>query len=154
MRPTGRAASTSSSRSLDERARAGRAARTVGDPDRDPDDPRTLSTSVNRCTLREILGAGLDDRIHYGRELAGHEPDAHGVTLRFVDGSSERADVLVGADGVHSAVRRTLLPGAATVDTGPRIIYGRTPLRACRVPPTTAAGGRRDRPGGAAERGR
>jgi len=108
--------------------------RTVGDPDRDPDDPRTLSTSVNRGTLREILGAGLDDRIHYGRELAGHEPDAHGVTLRFVDGSSERADVLVGADGVHSAVRRTLLPGATTVDTGSRIIYGRTPLDATTRP--------------------
>jgi len=103
-------------------------------PDRDPDDPRTLSTSVNRGTLREILGAGLDDRIHYGRELAGHEPDAHGVTLRFVDGSSERADVLVGADGVHSAVRRTLLPGATTVDTGSRIIYGRTPLDATTRP--------------------
>ena len=97
-------------------------------------DPRTLSTSVNRGTLREILGAGLDDRIHYGRELAGHEPDAHGVTLRFVDGSSERADVLVGADGVHSAVRRTLLPGATTVDTGSRIIYGRTPLDATTRP--------------------
>jgi 2-polyprenyl-6-methoxyphenol hydroxylase-like FAD-dependent oxidoreductase len=108
--------------------------RTTGDPNRDPDDPRTLSTSVNRGTLREILGAGLDDRIRYGRELAGHEPDAHGVTLRFVDGSSERADLLVGADGVNSAVRRTMLPGATTVDTGSRIIYGRTPLDAATRP--------------------
>jgi 2-polyprenyl-6-methoxyphenol hydroxylase-like FAD-dependent oxidoreductase len=80
--------------------------------------------------LREILGAGLDSRVRYGRELAGHEPDADGVTLRFVDGSSERADVLVGADGVNSAVCRTMLPGATTVDTGSRIIYGRTPLDA------------------------
>jgi 2-polyprenyl-6-methoxyphenol hydroxylase-like FAD-dependent oxidoreductase len=99
-----------------------------GNPDRDPDEPATLSTSADRGTLREILAAGLDDRIHFGRELAGYEQDAHGVTLRFADGSTERADVLVGADGAGSAVRHTLLPGAPVVDTGSRVIYGKTPL--------------------------
>jgi 2-polyprenyl-6-methoxyphenol hydroxylase-like FAD-dependent oxidoreductase len=98
------------------------------DPNRGLDRPETLSPSVNRGTLREILGAGLRDRIHHGRELVGYEQDAYGVTLRFVDGVTERADVLVGADGVNSAVRRTMLPGATMVDTGSRIIYGRTPL--------------------------
>src|SRR5437764_7823427 len=39
---------------------------TAGSPDRDPDNPATLSTSADRGTLREILAAGLDDRIHYG----------------------------------------------------------------------------------------
>lgn len=101
---------------------------TPGDPDRDPDRPATLSTSVNRGTLREILGAGLGDRIAFSRELAGYEQDADGVTLRFTDGSAARADVLVGADGVNSAVRRALLPDATVVDTGSRIIYGKTPL--------------------------
>ncbi|WP_426512989.1 FAD-dependent oxidoreductase [Dactylosporangium sp. McL0621] len=101
---------------------------TLGDPNRDLDKPETLSTSVNRGTLREILGAGLRDRIHQGRELVGYEQDAHGVTLRFVDGLTERADVLVGADGVNSAVSRTMLPAATIVDTGSRIIYGKTPL--------------------------
>jgi 2-polyprenyl-6-methoxyphenol hydroxylase-like FAD-dependent oxidoreductase len=101
---------------------------TPTEPNRDPYQPSTLSTSVNRGTFREILGAGLDDRIHHGRELDGYEPDPDGVTLRFTDGSTERADVLVGADGVNSAVRRTLLPDAVLEDTGSRIIYGRTPL--------------------------
>ena len=101
---------------------------TRGDPHSDPDRLETLATSVNRGTLREILGAGLDDRIHFGRALDGYEQDAAGVTVRFVDGSAERADVLVGADGVNSAVRRTLLPRAVVADTGSRIIYGRTPL--------------------------
>jgi len=97
-------------------------------PDRDPDDPATLSTSADRGTLREILAAGLDDRIHFGRELTGYEQDIDGVTLRFADGSTELADVLVGADGVGSAVRHTLLPDAPIVDTGSRVIYGKTPL--------------------------
>ncbi len=99
-----------------------------GNPDRDAEDPAVLSTSADRGTLREILAAGLDDRIHFGRELAGYEQDAHGVTLRFVAGSTERAGVLVGADGVGSAVRRTLLPDASIVDTGSRVIYGKTLL--------------------------
>jgi hypothetical protein len=50
------------------------------------------------------------------------------VRLRFADGSTEAADVLVGADGVGSAVRRTLLPDAPIVDTGSRVSYGKTPL--------------------------
>ncbi|MGC4878450.1 FAD-dependent oxidoreductase [Micromonospora sp. DT43] len=97
-------------------------------PAGDPDDPATLSTSVDRGTLREILAGGLDGRIHWGHELAGYEQDPDGVTLRFTDGSTTRADVLVGADGVSSTVRRVLLPHAEQVDTGTRIIYGRTPL--------------------------
>lgn len=101
---------------------------TFADPNRDPYRPQTLTTSINRGTLREILGAGLDDRIHLGREVDGYEQDAAGVTLRFKDGSTVRADVLVGADGVNSAVRRTMLPEATVVDTGTRIIYGKTPL--------------------------
>ncbi|MGC5288414.1 FAD-dependent oxidoreductase [Micromonospora sp. DT231] len=101
---------------------------TPASPPRDPDDPATLSTSVDRGTLREILAAGLAERIHYGHEVADYEQDPDGVTLRFVDGSTTRADVLVGADGVSSAVRRVLLPHAQPVDTGTRIIYGRTLL--------------------------
>jgi 2-polyprenyl-6-methoxyphenol hydroxylase-like FAD-dependent oxidoreductase len=101
---------------------------THGGPGRDPNNPATLSTSADRGTLREILAAGLEDRIHYGRELAGYDQDANVVTLRFTDGSCAPADVLVGADGEGSAVRRTLLPEARIVDTGARVIYGKTPL--------------------------
>ncbi|MEV4623948.1 FAD-dependent monooxygenase [Asanoa sp. NPDC049573] len=109
------------------------------DPDRDPYRPATLATSVDRGTFREILSAGLDDRIHRGRELDGYEADPAGVTLRFADGSTERADVLVGADGINSAVRRTLLPDVTPADTGARIIYGRTPLDAQTRPLVPAA---------------
>ncbi|WP_433385391.1 FAD-dependent oxidoreductase [Actinoplanes sp. CA-142083] len=97
-------------------------------PARDPDDPATLSASADRGILREILAAGLEERTHYGHELAGFEQDPEGVTLGFADGSTGRADLLVGADGVGSAVRRGLLPEARQVDTGVRIIYGKTPL--------------------------
>jgi 2-polyprenyl-6-methoxyphenol hydroxylase-like FAD-dependent oxidoreductase len=97
-------------------------------PAGDPDDAATLSTSVDRGTLREILAAGLEERVHYGHELAGYEQGSDGVILHFADGSTTRADVLIGADGVGSAVRRLLLPHAQQVDTGIRVIYGKTPL--------------------------
>src|SRR4029077_1180988 len=44
-----------------------------------PYAPATLSPSVNRQTFREVLAAGLDDRIAFGHELARYEAGAGGV---------------------------------------------------------------------------
>lgn len=100
----------------------------TADTGADPFAPATLSTSVNRLTFREVLAAGLDGRIAFGHELTRYEADADGVRLHFADGQHADADVLVGADGVSSAVRRQYLPAAAPADTGGRCIYGKTPL--------------------------
>jgi 2-polyprenyl-6-methoxyphenol hydroxylase-like FAD-dependent oxidoreductase len=100
----------------------------AADAGADPFAPATLSTSVNRLTLREVLAAGLDGRIAFGHELTRYEAEADGVRLHFADGRHADADVLVGADGVGSAVRRQYLPGAEPADTGGRCIYGKTPL--------------------------
>ncbi len=66
---------------------------------------RPCPPPVNRQTLREILAARLADRIHFGRELTGYREHGGVVELQFADGQSASADVLVGADGVRSAVR-------------------------------------------------
>jgi 2-polyprenyl-6-methoxyphenol hydroxylase-like FAD-dependent oxidoreductase len=92
------------------------------------EDPATFSGPANRQTLREVLAAGLDGSLAYGREFTGFEELPDGVRLRFADGSTGDADVLVGADGVNSRVRRQRLPGAIVVDTGVRCLYGKTPL--------------------------
>jgi 2-polyprenyl-6-methoxyphenol hydroxylase-like FAD-dependent oxidoreductase len=94
----------------------------------DPYAPATLSTSVNRQTLREVLAAGLDGKLVFGCELISYEAGPDGVRLHFADGRQAAADLLVGADGVGSAVRRQYLPAAAPADTGQRCIYGKTPL--------------------------
>jgi 2-polyprenyl-6-methoxyphenol hydroxylase-like FAD-dependent oxidoreductase len=94
----------------------------------DPYAPATLSTSVNRQTLREVLAAGLDGRLVFGCELTSYEAGPGCVRLQFADGRQAEADLLVGADGAGSAVRRQYLPAAAPADTGKRCIYGKTPL--------------------------
>jgi 2-polyprenyl-6-methoxyphenol hydroxylase-like FAD-dependent oxidoreductase len=91
-------------------------------------DPQTAPTAVDRLTLRQILLARLDDVVRFGRRLVSHEQDDDGVTARFADGSTARGDLLVSAEGIHSSVRRQLLPGVDIHDTGVRAVTGRTPL--------------------------
>ncbi len=50
------------------------------------------------------------------------------VRVLFADGTTTEADLLVGADGTHSRLRRQLLPQAEVVELGLTQIYGRTPL--------------------------
>ncbi|MGH4019315.1 MAG: FAD-dependent oxidoreductase [Pseudonocardiaceae bacterium] len=75
--------------------------------------------AVDRAELRRVLLSGLDDVVTFGSEIVGYEHTADGrVAAEFADGRREVGDVLVGADGAGSRVRRQYLPGARLVDTG------------------------------------
>ncbi|WP_062464085.1 FAD-dependent oxidoreductase [Demequina soli] len=75
-------------------------------------------TGVHRRQLRQILMARLDDVYHAGLGVASFAQDDAGVTVTLSDGTEVRGDVLVGADGINSAVRRQLLPDVQVVRTG------------------------------------
>ena len=90
-------------------------------------EPGLGGFGANRLTLREILLTGLEQSVHFGKTLTGYEQLADGVRVRFADGTSAEGDLLVGADGTNSAVRRQLVPDAV-IDEYDRAIYGRTPL--------------------------
>ncbi|GJE88353.1 salicylate 1-monooxygenase-like protein [Phanerochaete sordida] len=47
-------------------------------------------------------------RTHFSKRLVSYEQDLDGVTLRFEDNSTARADVLVGAEGIGSPTRKTM----------------------------------------------
>ena len=65
---------------------------------------------VHRVDLHRLLADGVTPGcLKLGRRLVGFDSAGHGVELRFADGSSATADVVVGADGIHSVVRRELL---------------------------------------------
>ena len=95
-------------------------------------DPRLSSQEVlgqaDRSTLRTILFSELQDRVHFGKAAVRVENTPDGAKLYFADGSSTQASIVVGADGVHSALREQLLPDCPPIDTGYRGIYGKTPL--------------------------
>ncbi|KAF8945123.1 hypothetical protein BGZ47_003214 [Haplosporangium gracile] len=48
------------------------------------------------------------DKIHMSKKIFSFEQNHEGVMLRFSDNTTTHGDILVGADGAHSAVRRHL----------------------------------------------
>ncbi|MFD9733303.1 cytochrome b5 domain-containing protein [Umezawaea sp. NPDC059074] len=50
--------------------------------------------------------------LHMGKRLSRLEQDEDSVTAAFEDGTSTTADVLIGADGIHSKVLELLWPGS------------------------------------------
>jgi 2-polyprenyl-6-methoxyphenol hydroxylase-like FAD-dependent oxidoreductase len=50
------------------------------------------------------------ESLHAGEAFTGFDVDGEQVVAHFATGRSERADLLVGADGARSSVRRVLLP--------------------------------------------
>ncbi|MFQ6397459.1 FAD-dependent oxidoreductase [Nocardia sp. KC 131] len=94
-----------------------------------PGIPNSQLTAVDRNTFRQGLLTGLDEVVRFGRTVSDYRiTDSGRVRVEFAEGGSDEGDLLVGADGVGSAVRRQLLPDAVVDDFGLRCIYGRLPL--------------------------
>jgi 2-polyprenyl-6-methoxyphenol hydroxylase-like FAD-dependent oxidoreductase len=74
-----------------------------------------LDRAVQVMALRPVLHGALLNAIPpqalaLGSEVARFEETNAGVTLALVDGRSEAGDIVVGADGVGSIIRRQLRP--------------------------------------------
>ncbi|MFI7705883.1 FAD-dependent oxidoreductase [Nonomuraea sp. NPDC049480] len=92
-------------------------------------DPADDHHSVSRITLRQVLLAGMDEVVRFGKTYERYERLPGGrVRLHFADGTSETADVAVAADGGNSRVRRQYLPHAERVDTRITTVAGKFPL--------------------------
>lgn len=68
-----------------------------------------LGFVLHRAELQEILLDALEPGVvRLGTEVQDVEEDGDEVVATFADGRTARGDVLIGADGVHSAVRTSL----------------------------------------------
>lgn len=92
--------------------------------------------AVERSVLHGILLNALQgDAVRLGAHVSGFTQDRAGVTVRLADGSTERGDILVGADGMHSRVRSGLLGDEAPRYTGYIAWRGRARTEHPLVPP-------------------
>ena len=85
-------------------------------------------TQLHRADFQAMLldkARSLDASVvRLGKRVTGFVEDADGVTLAFADGSQARGDLLIGADGLKSAVRRQIageVPANYTGDAAWRI---------------------------------
>lgn len=73
--------------------------------------------TIHRADLHRVLLDTLDGPggsvLHLGKRCMGFTQTARGVQVRFDDGTEAAGDYLVAADGIHSAIRRQLLPESA-----------------------------------------
>jgi salicylate hydroxylase len=72
---------------------------------------RTPYYVVHRVALhQELLRLVPPSRLHCGRACAAVTDHGDDVEIRFAEGDSVRADLVVGADGIRSTVRRAVRP--------------------------------------------
>lgn len=70
--------------------------------------------TIHRGDMHELQIKSLaKDTVHYGKKLKHLQEEDNHIRLFFEDGSEVCADLVIGADGIHSKVREVLL-GAET----------------------------------------
>ncbi len=83
----------------------------------------TVGATVHRADLLDVLAGALPSGIvTLGRRCTEVRSDGDLAIARFADGSEIEADVIVGADGIHSSVRASLFGPDAPRFTG-KICY-------------------------------
>ncbi|MBV9922673.1 MAG: FAD-dependent monooxygenase [Pseudonocardia sp.] len=83
---------------------------------------------LHRADLQRILSAAFGaEHLHLGCRLVNMVPERDGVLLEFANGRVERADVVVGADGVRSTVRRWITGADDAVYSGTSAFRGIVP---------------------------
>ena len=87
---------------------------------------------IHRASLQKVLsGAHGAEGLNLGHRLSGLEERRDGVLLTFANGRSVEADLVVGADGVRSAVRRWITGRPGLVYSGTSAFRGIVPSGSC-----------------------
>jgi 2-polyprenyl-6-methoxyphenol hydroxylase-like FAD-dependent oxidoreductase len=82
--------------------------------------------ALQMTLLRHAVAQLGADRIHYGQRLQSFETQRDRAIAHFVSGEAVEADVLICADGIHSAARRQLYPNEGPPPWSGRILWRAT----------------------------
>ncbi len=83
---------------------------------------------VHRKDLQQILLEACDLRtIRFGHRLTGLRTESNHVHLDFSNGATERASLVVGADGIRSVIRKYISGGDDTIFSGTTGFRGLVP---------------------------
>jgi salicylate hydroxylase len=84
---------------------------------------------IHRAALQKTLAGAFDSwHLHLGCRLVNIVQDRDSVVLEFANGRVERADVVVGADGVRSTVRHWITGADDAVYSGTSAFRGIVPV--------------------------
>jgi salicylate hydroxylase len=84
---------------------------------------------IHRADLQSILNGGLAGAgLHLGHRLIELTDQGGAIGLTFANGSTAEADLVVGADGVRSLVRRFVTGGEDAVFSGTSAFRGIVPV--------------------------
>src|SRR5947209_5402446 len=85
--------------------------------------------TIHRADLLAVISSGLPlERVHLGHRLLGFSDKGDHVEAWFDNGARIEADILVGADGIHSAVRAILFGDEAPKFAGCVAYRGLVPV--------------------------
>jgi salicylate hydroxylase len=79
---------------------------------------RAPYNQLHRADFQQLLASQVHERIHLNSRVTGFEETPAEVRVRLASGETVRGDLLIGADGVKSAVRAQIAGAAQPVYTG------------------------------------
>nr|WP_043750668.1 FAD-dependent monooxygenase [Methylobacterium nodulans] len=84
---------------------------------------------IHRADLQHVLAGALGGSgLQLGHRLVDLAESGDGIRLEFANGQSAQADLVIGADGVRSVVRRYVTGGEDAVYSGTSAFRGIVPL--------------------------
>lgn len=95
---------------------------------------------IHRADLQQLLSRAVGaEHVHLGHRLVNLDDTGERVRLDFADGTRTSAEIVVGADGVHSAVRTHLTGTDPAVYSGTSGFRGLVPRERLDLLPDPAA---------------
>ena len=97
------------------------------------------AVALHRADLQNTLLHALpQDSIHLGHMLVSYHQHSDKMLAAFANGDSCEADLLIGADGIHSHVRSQFLNDGDPIHRGYTVWRGISPKIPDSIPPATA----------------